>query len=235
VPFRNNGYDMEGMLEKVSDRTKLVYICSPNNPTGNIVTKKELEYLLAKLPEDVTLVMDEAYYEFAVVNPDYPDSIPLLNSRPNLVILRTFSKVSGIAGVRVGYVITSEKIAAEMNKIKLTFDVNRLAQEAARGALKDKEYTKKTVALTRQSIETMEAYFEKKGLDYIKSYANFVFVDVKLHSKTAFEELMKKGVIVRPGFFWGWDNWIRISTGTQEQTQYFLDKLEEVLQGHGIS
>ena len=148
-----------------------------------------------------------------------------------MVILRTFSKVSGIAGVRIGYVITSERIAGEMNKIKLTFDVNRLAQEAARGALKDKEYTKKTVALTKESIDRMEAYFEKQGLDYIKSHANFVFVDCKLHSKTMFEELMKRGVIIRPGYFWGWDNWIRVSTGTLEQTQFFLEKLEEVMKG----
>jgi histidinol-phosphate aminotransferase len=173
--------------------------------------------------------MDEAYYEFATANPEYPDSIGLLSKRPNLVILRTFSKVSGIAGVRIGYVITSERIAAEMNKIKLTFDVNRLAQEAARGALRDKEYTKKTVALTRESIEMMEAWFDKKGLEYIRSWSNFVFVDIGLHSKTAFEELMKKGVIVRPGYFWGWDNWIRVSAGTIEQTQFFLDKLGEVL------
>lgn len=235
VPFVNNQYDMKGMLGKVNEKTKLIYICSPNNPTGNIVTRKELDSLLEKLPEDVTVVMDEAYYEFAVSNPEYPDSVKLMKMRPNMVILRTFSKVSGIAGVRIGYVITSEKIAAEMNKIKLTFDVNRLAQEAARGALKDKEYTKKTVALTRESIEMMETHFERAGLDYIKSYANFVFVNVKLHSKTAFEELMKRGVIVRPGFFWGWDNWIRVSTGTLEQTRFFLDKLDEVLKLYGLS
>lgn len=231
VPFKNNQYDLEGMLEKVSDKTKLIYVCSPNNPTGNIVTRKELDRLLAGLPEDVTIVMDEAYYEFAVSNPEYPDCITLLKKRSNMVILRTFSKVSGIAGVRIGYVITSERIAAEMNKIKLTFDVNRLAQEAARGALRDREYTKKTVTLTKESIDMMEAYFDRKGLNYIKSYANFVFVDVKLHSKTAFEELMKRGVIIRPGYFWGWDNWIRVSTGTLEQTQFFLDKLEEVMNG----
>lgn len=229
VPFKENQYDFQGMLEKVSDKTKLLYVCSPNNPTGNIATASELQFLLGKLPEDVAVILDEAYYEFAASNPDYPDGIEIMKRRPNTVILRTFSKVSGIAGVRIGYVITSEEIAGEMNKIKLTFDVNRLAQEAARGALRDKAHTQKTVELTRKSIDLMEAYFEKKGLDYIKSYANFVFVDVKLHSKTVFEELMKKGVIIRPGYFWGWNNWIRVSTGTLEQTQFFLDKLEEVL------
>lgn len=229
VPFKNNQYDFEGMLERVNDKTKLLYVCSPNNPTGNIATEKELSFLLNKLAEDVTIVLDEAYYEFAAFNPEYPDSIQIMKKRPNTIILRTFSKVSGIAGVRIGYVITSEKIAAEMNKIKLTFDVNRLAQEAARGALKDKEFTKKTVELTRSSLRQMEAYFESKGLDYIKSYANFIFADVKQHSKTVFEELMKRGVIIRPGYFWGWDNWIRVSTGTSEQTKFFLDKLDEVL------
>ena len=229
VPFKKNQYDFEGMLAKVSERTKLFYVCSPNNPTGNIATEKEIKTLLEKLPEDVVLVLDEAYYEFAAANPEYPDGVQILKNRPNTVVLRTFSKVSGIAGVRVGYVITSEELAAGMNKIKLTFDVNRLAQEAARGALRDKAHTKKTVELTKASIDMMEAYFEKKGLEYIKSYANFVFVDVKLHSKGVFEELMKKGVIIRPGYFWGWDNWIRVSAGTLDQTEFFLKKLEEVI------
>jgi histidinol-phosphate aminotransferase len=229
IPLKGYRYDFDGMLEKVNENTKLFYICSPNNPTGNIATASELAYLFGKLPEDVVVVLDEAYYEFAKANPDYPDSIKLLKERPNTVILRTFSKVSGIAGVRIGYIITSEEIAAGMNKIKLTFDVNRLAQEGARGALKDKAHTRKTVEMTRNSIEMMQDYFDKKGLDHIKSYANFIFVDVKMHSKTAFEELLKRGVIVRPGYFWGWDNWIRVSAGTIEQTQIFIDKLEEIL------
>lgn len=229
VPFKGMEYDFDGMLEKVSEKTKLFYVCSPNNPTGNIATAAQLADLRKKLPKDVVLVMDEAYYEFAKCNPDYPDSISFLKESSNIVILRTFSKVSGIAGVRIGYIITSEEIAAGMNKIKLTFDVNRLAQEAARGALRDKDHTRKTVELTRKSIEMMEDFFDMKSLNHIKSYANFVFVDVKMHSKAAFEELLKRGVIVRPGYFWGWDNWIRVSAGTVEQTQIFIDKLEEIM------
>lgn len=229
VPFKNNKYDFEEMIKKVNNNTKLLYVCSPNNPTGNIATVDELDYLFNQLPNDVVVILDEAYYEFAVSNSDYPDSIRRLRQRPNTVILRTFSKISGIAGVRIGYLITSELIAAEMNKIKLTFDVNRLAQEAARGALKDKEHTRKTVEANRKSLEMMEKYFDEKGFEYIKSYANFIFVDLKMHSKEAFEELMKRGVIVRPGYFWGWDNWIRISTGTLEQTQILLNKLQDVM------
>ena len=229
VPFKDNKYNFEGMIKKINNKTKLLYICTPNNPTGNIATATELEHLFKIIPEDVVVVLDEAYYEFAVANPDYPDSIKRLKQRPNTVILRTFSKVSGIAGVRIGYLISSEVIAAEMNKIKLTFNVNRLAQEAARGALRDKEHTKKTVELNRKSIEMMEAYFDKKGFEYIKSYANFVFVDLKMHSKDVFEKLIRRGVIIRPGYFWGCDNWIRVSTGTLEQTQIFINTLEQVL------
>lgn len=229
IPFRGKDYDFQGFLAAVTDQTKLVYVCTPNNPTGNIVKKEELDYLLANLPSDVVVIIDEAYYEFAVVNPDYPDSLAYLAARPNTIILRTFSKVSGIAGLRVGYVITSLEIAAEMNKVKLTFDVNRLAQEAARAALQDKEHIEKTVALNYRSLAMMEQYFDEVGFDYFKSNANFIFVDVKKHSATVFEELLKRGVILRPGYFWGYENWIRVSTGTEAQTQKFIDCLKQVL------
>jgi histidinol-phosphate aminotransferase len=229
VPFKNKTYDFEGFLEAVNENTKLLYICNPNNPTGNIVTEKELDDFLTKLPEDVVVVLDEAYYEYAVVDPDYPNSLKYLESRPNTVILRTFSKASGIAGLRVGYLITSEHIAAEMNKAKLTFNVNRLAQEAARGALKDQQHIARSVELNYKSLDAMKKFFDEEGLDYFESRANFIFIDVKKHSKEVFEALMRKGVIVRPGFFWGWDSWIRVSTGTMAQTERFISCLKEVL------
>ena len=229
VPFKNKTYDFESFLEAVNENTKLLYICNPNNPTGNIVTEKELDHFLTKLPEDEVVVLDEAYYEYAVVDPDYPNSLKYLESRPNTVILRTFSKASGIAGLRVGYLITSEHIAAEMNKAKLTFNVNRLAQEAARGALKDQQHIARSVELNYKSLDAMKTFFDEEGLDYFESRANFIFVDVKKHSKEVFEALMRKGVIVRPGFFWGWDSWIRVSTGTMAQTEKFISCLKEVL------
>jgi histidinol-phosphate aminotransferase len=229
VPFRNKNYDFEGFLEAVNENTKLLYICNPNNPTGNIVTGEDLDGFLARLPEDVVVILDEAYYEYAVVDPDYPDSLKYLKSRPNTVILRTFSKASGIAGLRVGYLIAAEHIAAEMNKVKLTFNVNRLAQEAARGALKDQDHIARSVELNYKSLSAMQAFFDEEGLDYFESRANFIFVDVKKHSKDIFEALMRKGVIVRPGYFWGWDSWIRVSSGTMAQTEKFIRCLKEVL------
>ena len=229
VPYKDKDYDLEGFVSAVTDKTKLIYVCSPNNPTGNIVKKEGLDYLFSNIHDDVVVVLDEAYFDFALINPEYPNSLDYLKKRPNIVILRTFSKVSGIAGLRIGYVITSEEIAAEMNKVKLTFDVNRLAQEAARAALKDREHTKKTVELNYRSLGMMEAYFDEAGFEYFKSYANFIFVDVKKHSAVVFEELLKRGVIIRPGHFWGYDNWIRISTGTEAQTQKLIDCLKEIL------
>ncbi|MDD2215006.1 MAG: histidinol-phosphate transaminase [Eubacteriales bacterium] len=229
VPLQKKNFDISGYCMAVTDKTKLIYLCNPNNPTGNIITKTELDELLKKIPKNVVVVLDEAYYEFASVNPDYPKSLGYLEERPNTIILRTFSKVSGIAGVRIGYLVTSEENAAEMNKIKLTFNVNRLAQEAARGALRDQEHIQKTVELNYKSLSMMEAYFNKKEFDFFPSNANFIFVNAKQHSKIIFEELMKKGIIIRPGYFWGWDTWLRVSTGTEAQTQKFIDELEVIL------
>lgn len=229
VPFKGKEYDIPGMLAAVNDKTKLVYICSPNNPTGHIATREELDELYAGLPEDVAVVLDEAYFEFGKENPAYPNGLEYLAKHPNTLVLRTFSKIDGIAGLRIGYVITSEEIAKEMNKVKQTFTPNRVAQEAARAALKDKEHRIATIAMNQKSLATMEAAFQEWGLDFFKSYANFIFVDVKTHSSRVFEELLKKGTIIRPGYFWGWDNWIRVSTGTEEQTSRFLQRLKEVL------
>lgn len=221
--------DVEKIIESVNEKTKLIFICNPNNPTGNIMTKSEQEYLIKNLPQDVVVVFDEAYYDYAIKNEEYPETLNILEERPNTIILRTFSKVAGIAAVRLGYLLTSQEICEAMYKIKLTFSVNRLAQAAALGALEDKEHIEKTVELNYKSLTLMEEYFDKNGFEYIKSSANFVFVNVNMDSKIVFQKLLEKGVIIRGGFLWGWNNWIRVSTGTVEQTKIFIDRLEEVL------
>jgi histidinol-phosphate aminotransferase len=221
--------DFKKIIEKVNEKTKLIFICNPNNPTGNIMTKSEVEYLVKNLPEDVVIVFDEAYYDYALKNKEYPQTLNILKERPNTIILRTFSKVAGIAAVRIGYLLTSQNISEAMHKIKLTFSVNRLAQAAALGALEDKEHIEKTVELNCKSLALMEKYFEKSNFEYIKSSANFVFVNVNKDSKIVFQKLLEKGIIIRGGYLWGWDTWIRISTGTLEQTEKFVTKLDEVL------
>lgn len=229
LPLKNYKHDFKGFIEKLNDKTKLIYVCNPNNPTGNIMPKDDIQYLVDNVPEDVVIIFDEAYYDYAKVNKDYPETLSILKARPNTIILRTFSKVAGIAGVRVGFALASKEIAKEMGKVKGVFNVNKLAQAAAIGALNDKEHIDKTVELNYKSMSMMEDYFNEMGLEYIKSNSNFIFANVNMDSKEVFNKLMKKGIIIRPGYLWKWDNWIRVSTGTMEQTEKFLAKLHEII------
>lgn len=229
IPLKDYKHDFETFANKITKKTKLIFVCNPNNPTGNIATQEEIHHFLKSIPEDVVVIFDEAYYDYAIRNQEYPDSLKILKERPNTIIIRTFSKVAGIAGVRVGYAITSKEIVNEMTKVKNVFNVNRLAQVAGRAALQDEEHIKKTVDLNYQSLEMMEKFFNDHRLEYIQSNANFIFVNVKQHSKIIFQKLLEKGIIIRPGYLWHMDNWLRVSTGTRMQTQKFLEKLEEIL------
>jgi histidinol-phosphate aminotransferase len=229
-----NGYKQAPtrFLERINDRTKLAYICNPNNPTAAIETKEEMDAFFAEVPGDVVVVIDEAYYDYARSDPRYFDGIEVLKKRPNTIVLRTFSKISGIAGLRSAYVLTSPEIALQMQKVRGTFCASRLAQVASLAALKDEDHTKRSLELNASSIGMMNDYFDRKGLERIESRANFVFVNVGTSSKEVFEALQRRGVIVRPGYIWGWDTWLRVSSGTIEQTRFFIESLEaELLQG----
>ncbi len=231
VPFGDDeDFDIDGMLGAVTDKTKLMWLCSPNNPTGNIATQDMINKLVSNLPDHVVLIMDEAYYEYAAVFPDFPsNSTDLINNKDNIIILRTFSKVYGIAGLRIGYIVSSEPIVTMINTLKLTFEINRLAQVAASAALDDENYLHMVTSENKKALKILEDYFDTKGWDYYDSRANFIWVDTETDSKLLFEDLQKKGVIIRPGFLWGWDTWIRVSTGTPEQMEFFTEKMEEIL------
>ncbi len=229
VPLKGYCHDFDAMLAAIGPRTKLVYVCNPNNPTGNIMPKAAFDAFVARLPAHVVLFIDEAYYEYAKDDPDYPDSLAVLRARPNTMILRTYSKVAGIAGIRVAYGLTSKEIAEEMLKIRGTFMTNRLAQAAALASMSDSDHLSRTLELNAESIGMMTEYFRRKGLEYIESRANFVFVNLKRDSREIFDILMRRGVITRPGALWGWNDWIRVSSGTLDQTGYFLEVLDAVL------
>lgn len=229
IPLKNYKHDFEAFIQNITDKTKLIYVCNPNNPTGNIMTKEEIDYLISNISRDIVVVLDEAYYEYAIKNPEYPISLDILKKRPNTIILRTFSKVAGLAGIRTGYVLTSKEIVNEMTKVKGVFNANRLAQVAAIAALEDQEHIDKTVALNYESMGKMVEYFEENGLEYIKSNSNFIFVNASADSRIVFQKLLEQGVIVRPGFLWSWDEWIRVSTGTMEQTERFIEAIDVVL------
>jgi len=222
-------HDLKAFEEHLNERTKIVYICNPNNPTGNIMPKPELLEFIGKLPESVVLVLDEAYFEYAIHDPEYLDGLDVLKNRPNTIILRTFSKVAGLAGLRIGYCFSSIEITKEMSKIKGVFNANRIGQAAALASLDDEQHIKNTVALNKQSLGLMKDYFNAHNMRYVESHTNFIFVNINTSSKEAYVELQKRGVIIRPGFLWGFENWIRISSGTIEQTEIFLRALDEVV------
>ena len=232
APLKGMRYDIDAMLAAVNDKTKLFFLCNPNNPTGHIASQEEIDRIVEKLPADVVLVIDEAYYELAYVSDDYPkDNISIIDKRPNTLILRSFSKTYGLAGVRFGYIITSPEIAGKLSLVGPSFKLNRLAIAAARGALKDKEYRDWYAKENAAARKTLLDFYETKGWPSFPSYSNFIFTDTGLDSKMFFEELQRRGVIIRPGYLWGeqWGTWFRISTGTPEQMKFFIEKTEEVL------
>ena len=228
VPLKDFRYDTEAMAARVSEKTKVVFVGNPHNPTGAMVTKAELETLLAALPETTILVMDEAYYEY-VDDPEYPDSLALVQAGRPVIVLRTFSKIYGLAGLRMGYGVTTPGLADAMGRVREPFNVSTVAQVAAVASLQDPEQVARTQACNQESKDLMYAACGRLGLTYTKSYANFVWMDVDRDCREVFVELLKRGVIVRTGDIFGAPTHIRVSTGTREQTERFTSALEAVL------
>ncbi len=228
VPMVDFRYDTRAMAARVSEKTKVVFIGNPHNPTGAMVTKGELETLLAALTDSTILVMDEAYYDY-VDDPEYPDSLALVEEGRPVIVLRTFSKSYGLAGLRVGYGVTTPSLADALERVREPFNVSSVAQAAALASLEDPAQVERAKTLNDQSKEVMYAAFERLGLAYTKSYANFVWVDVGRDCREVFQELLKRGVIVRTGDIYGAPTHLRVSTGRQEQTEQFVATLQEVL------
>lgn len=231
VPLNKDfSYNIKAMIEKVDKKTKILIVTTPNNPTGNIATKKEIETLLKKTPKDCLLLLDEAYFEYAKEYKEYDHTTKeKLVKRENVAIIRTFSKAFSLAGLRIGYLFTNKKIAEKLNSINLTFGVNTLAQEAALLSLKEKGREQFITKKNKEQLNYLYKELGKLNLNYIKTYANFLWIDIKKDSKKVFEELQKKGVIIRGGFHWGFKTFIRVSTGKEEQMKRFIKALKEVL------
>lgn len=221
-------HDLEAMAEAVNDRTRLIMICNPNNPTGTIVTHQELENFLKDLPTNILVVVDEAYYEY-VTDDSFPQSLELLARGYNILILRTFSKVYGLAGLRVGYGLAQEDIITDLNTVRAPFNVNSVAQVAARAALRDREHVQAVRTLNNRGREFLSKEFERMGLFYLPTEANFIFVEVKVDAKEIFQKLLTKGIIVRSGDIFGFPQFIRVSIATEEQNARFIRALGETL------
>ena len=227
VPLKDYTYDLPRMKEAVTERTKLVFIANPNNPTGTSVGKDELEKFLDGLPKGVIVILDEAYNEF-VERRDFPNSLDYLN-RGNVIILRTFSKAHGLPGLRIGFGISSPELIDLMDRTRQPFNVNSLAQAAALASLGDKAHVERIKKLVKEGKECLYGEFDSLGLFYLKSDTNFILVDIKGDGKEVFEKMLREGVIVRDMNAYGLKSFIRVTIGTKKENKKFINALKKVL------
>ena len=230
VPLRDYRFDLPVMAERLSERTRVVFIANPNNPTGTIVTRAELEWFLDQVPERAVVVMDEAYFEYAD-SPGYPDSWEYARQGRNVIVLRTFSKIYGLAGLRVGYGMARPELIGYLHQVREPFNVNSLAQAAACASLRDPDQVKRSRETNREGKVRLSAAFEAMGLPAVPTEANFILVDVKRESRAVYEGLLRRGVIVRTGDVFGLSTHLRVTIGTADQNERFLEALRAVLDG----
>ncbi len=228
VPLKNYHFDLDAIAESVNNKTKIIYLANPNNPTGTMFTKTEFEKFMERIPDRVLVVLDEAYTVYAESNPRYPNGLSY--DLDNLLVLRTLSKAYGLAGIRIGFAFGKEYLIREMYKVKLPFEPNQLAQDAAIAALQDDEFLNRTIELNKESLNLMQKSFDDLGIDYVPSAANFfllLFPDEEFTTKFN-EECLNRGLILRHVNTFGIPNGIRINSGTLEETEFALNVLTEV-------
>jgi histidinol-phosphate aminotransferase len=222
-------HDLGAMADRVNAKTRLVFIANPNNPTGTIVTRSALERFLDRLPERVITVVDEAYFEYAASDPQYPDSMEYVREGRNVVALRTFSKAYGLAGHRIGYGAMRPDVAEWLNRTREPFNVNYMAQAAATAALDDGDHVACTVAMNEAGKAAFYAAFGELNLPFVPTYGNFVWIDLQRDSRELFDRLLRKGVITRTGDVFGAPNFLRVTIGTAEENAKFLSALRDVI------
>lgn len=228
VPTQNYKLDLESMFKKTTEQTKLIFICNPNNPTGTIISSTEIDQFLLNLPKQVVVVFDEAYYEY-VKNKNYTSGINYLQQFKNIIVLRTFSKIYGLAGLRIGYGIADRELISLIKRVREPFNVNSLAQAAALASLNDHEYLSTCKKLNQLGKEWLYEEIKKLKLIYIPSETNFILIDLNRNVSPIFEKLLKKGVIIRPCTTFGLPNYLRVTVGKPEENKRFIESLKEVL------
>ncbi|WP_298446832.1 histidinol-phosphate transaminase [uncultured Marinobacter sp.] len=232
VPAKDWGHDLDAMAAAVTERTRLVFVANPNNPTGTVHDSDAIEAFLGEIPGDVLVVLDEAYYEYMTGEKD-PDGVALLSRFPNLIVCRTFSKAWGLAALRVGYSISSPAIADILNRVRQPFNVNSTALAAATAVLDDKDYLQRSRAANTAGLKQLQEAFDQMGLRYIPSSGNFVAVEVGPQAMGVYQALLSQGVIVRPVTGYGMPNHLRVSVGLPEQNEQFIAALAKALAASG--
>jgi len=230
VPMKGRTHDLDAMARAVNDKTRLIFVANPNNPTGTCVGGAPLQRLLDAVPEGTLLVVDEAYREYAEGYADYPDTLPLVRQGAPLVVLRTFSKIYGLAGLRIGYAVAPQWVVRDMHKVRSPFNTNSLAQVAALAALDDRDHVELSRKRNREGLEILQEGMKKLGFRVTPSLANFVLVEVGQPARGAFERLLKLGVIVRPMDGYGIEQGLRVSVGSRQENQRVLDAFDRALE-----
>ena len=229
VPLRDFTHDLDAIAAAVRKSTRLVFLGNPNNPTGTIYRRDAFERLLGRLPRDVVVVADDAYAEY-VVDPEYPRTLDYVGADRLIVTLRTFSKIYGLAGLRIGYGIGPAEVIAALERIRQPFNVNSLAQIGALAALEDQEHVERSRRTNREGMQFLDDAFSRMGLARVPSQANFVLVHVGDGAKV-YEGLLRQGVIVRPMTGYGFPQHVRVTVGTAAENRRFVTALERVLRG----
>lgn len=230
VPAKAHGHDLEAMLAAIDANTRVVFVANPNNPTGTWFGPAALESFLARVPQNVLVVLDEAYIEYAEGD-ELPDGLDYLARYPNLLVSRTFSKAYGLASLRVGYALSSPQVADVLNRVRAPFNVNSLALAAACAALDDAEYLAASRRTNDAGMVQLEAGFRRLGLSWIPSKGNFIAVDFGRDAAPINQALLQAGVIVRPVAGYGMPTFLRVSIGTEQENARFLEALEQILRG----
>lgn len=232
VPLKEGVHDLEGFLAAITDKTRIVWLCNPNNPTGTIVSHEALSQFLDRVPPHVLVVVDEAYYEY-VTDPSYPDTISLLDYNPQIIVLRTFSKIYGLSSLRIGYGIAHPDVINELERVREPFNVNRFAQKAALAALEDQSFVFYCRNQNRIGINQLTEKFDEWGLSYYPAHGNFILVDIGYPADEAYQSLLQHGVIVRSGTHLGFPTHLRVTVGKQGQNERLLKAMRAFLQKKG--
>lgn len=229
TPAKNYGIDLDAIIKAVTSITRMIIFANPNNPTGTYVNHQSLVEFMNKLSQDILVVCDEAYLEYVTAK-DYPQTLALLKQYPNLIITRTFSKAYGLAGLRVGYGIADERIIDLVNRVRQPFNVNHLAQVAAKLALEDQDFVKNSIQINEHGKKQLSEGFSKLGLTFLPTQGNFFAIEIPVTDVDVFQALLRQGIIIRPLAPYKMENFFRITIGTPSQNEACLKALKTILQ-----
>jgi len=218
-------HDLEAMADAITPKTKVIFIANPNNPTGTLLGQEAIDRFMARVPEQIVVVFDEAYYEFL---PEPPDTVKFIREGRNVIVLRTFSKIQGLANLRIGYGLARPELIQVLQKTRQPFNTNGIAQAGAVAGILDDEHVQRTRELTWEGRDYLQAEFARLGLEYVPSHGNFVLVKVG-DGRELFSALLKRGVIIRDMVAYGLPEWVRVSIGTMEQNRRFIEELTALL------